>query len=95
MMANTYPLGQTVTVSTTFANAAGAAANPTTVVLTVRSPSGDVTTPTPSNSGTGTYEAVLAPDEAGVWRYEWKGTTGSAVAVDQDWFTVERRLVGG
>lgn len=92
-MANVYPLGQTVKVSTTFSTAAGTPANPTTVVLTVRSPSGDATTPTPTNTGTGIYEAILAPDEAGVWRYEFKGTTGTAVAVDASWFTVERRLV--
>lgn len=47
--------------------------DPASVVLTVRSPSGVVTTPAPSKDSTGVYHADITVDESGRWWYEWNG----------------------
>lgn len=50
-----------------------------TVVLTVTDPTGDVTTPTVTNPGTGLYDAAFTLTEAGLWRWVW---TVSGAVVD-------------
>lgn len=53
---------------------AGAATDPTSVALTITSPSNVVTTPTPTHGVTGTYTADITCNEDGTWQYEWVGT---------------------
>lgn len=87
-----YQKGQTVKLSVDFTNAAGAAANPTTVTCKVESPAGTETTytvastPAIANPSVGTFELLLTPNLMGGWRYRWEGTTGSQVTVDEDQF---------
>ena len=61
------------TLTNTF-KVAGVATNPTTVTLTITSPSNVVTTPTATNAATGVYTADVTCGEDGTWQYEWTGT---------------------
>lgn len=56
-----------------------------TVVLTVTDPSGNVTTPTVSNTATGTYTASFTLSTAGVWSWVW---TVSGTVVDVEYGSV-------
>lgn len=78
-MATAHVIDTAVQVQGTFTDLAGAATNPTAVTLTVRSPSGLVTTPSATNTATGVYTATITLDEAGEWSYWWQGT-GAVVA---------------
>lgn len=89
-----YQRGQSVKLSNSFTNAAGGAANPTTVVCKVETPDGTETTytvastPAIANPSTGTYTLTILADQTGGWRYRWEGTTGDSVAVDEQQFHV-------
>lgn len=79
------------TVSNTF-KVNGSPTNPTTATLTIMSPSNDITTPTPSNTGPGAYSADVVCDEDGEWQYEWVGT-GAAVDTEiGTWYVQETDL---
>lgn len=88
-----FVVGQTVIIEVDFTDENGTPTNPTTVVLTVRDPSGNTSTPTHTNPATGHYEAVVTLDEAGVWRWRWTGTTSGVTAVVEDRVCAERSLV--
>lgn len=86
-----YQRGQSITLSVAFTDAAGAAANPTTVTCVVEEPDGTettYTTPTITNPSTGTFRLAYVPDQSGNHTYRWTGTTGSSVAVDEEQFHV-------
>jgi hypothetical protein len=89
-----YQLGQSVKLSVTFTDAAGAPANPTTVTCKVEEPDGTETTytvsstPAITNPVTGTFQLVIVPDQSGMHTYRWQGTTGTSVAVDENQFSV-------
>lgn len=77
----------------------GAAADPTTVTLTVKRPDGTIATygyPSPGSAGTLTREAVgrfyadILLDQPGGWVYELAGT-GAVATVEQGSVRVERR----
>lgn len=53
--------------------------DPTSVVVTVKDPSGNDSTPAPTNSSTGVYVLNLDLDEFGQWNIRWVGT-GDVVA---------------
>ncbi len=80
--------GATVRFTVAVADIAGAAATPSTISLTLRSPTGARTTPTPAASATGAYYAEHQCDEAGTWHYRWE-TTGPA-AVTEGSVTITR-----
>lgn len=71
--------------------------DPVDVTLTVKSPSGDVTTgeyPTGtdfnvSKDSTGKYHADITVDESGHWTYAWEGDS----VENQDWFSVAESTV--
>jgi hypothetical protein len=89
-----YPRNQTVKLTFSFTDAAGAAANPTTVTCTVEEPDGTETaytnasTPAITNPATGSYQIILAPDQSGMHSYRAVGTTGTTVAVVEGQFSV-------
>ena len=86
-----YHVGQSVKLVCAFTDAAGAAANPTTVQCLVREPDGTETTystPTITNPATGTFELVLSADQSGMWTYRWEGTTGTTTPRDEEQFHV-------
>lgn len=90
-MMSAYDKGQTVQLGTAFTDTAGAAANPSTVTCKVEKPDGTETTyatPTILNPSTGTFTLVITVDQSGMWTYRWTGTTGTAVAVDEQQFHV-------
>lgn len=67
--------------------AAGAAADPDTVSVAVRDPSGATTAPAVTRINVGTYEATITPQITGVWKYKFTGT-GAATSVNSDQFLV-------
>jgi hypothetical protein len=79
------------TVSNVF-KVAGVATDPTAVTLTITSPTGVTTTPTPSHTGTGAYSADVACGEAGTWQYEYVGTGTASDAVAGTWEVQETQL---
>jgi hypothetical protein len=83
----TYDLGDAVTLTTTVVDTDGTATN-TTMVLTLTAPDGTSSTPSISNPTTGTYTAVVTPDQVGTWLFNWAGT-GAVVVADSGQFTVQ------
>lgn len=87
----TYDIGDEVRLSVAFTDAAGAAADPTTVTCTVRKPDGSTLTPTATSTGsTGAYRADIQPDQTGNWYYRFAGT-GALVAAEEGQFYVRTR----
>lgn len=87
-MSDQIQVGDLVTFTAAFAAVAtNAAVNPTTVVITVRDPNGNPTTPVVSNPSLGVYQAQETITIPGLW--QWKAT-GTGAAVAQGWasFTV-------
>lgn len=72
-----YPLGQTVTLTARF-TVGGVLTDPSSTALTVRSPSGTVTTPTPDAPSTGVRTYLLVCNEPGLWTYRFEGTGAAA-----------------
>jgi hypothetical protein len=64
----TYDLGDPVTLAHTFS------ADPTTVTLEVRRPSGVWSTVAPTKVSPANYLYTFTPDVSGVWRWKWTGT---------------------
>jgi hypothetical protein len=81
----TYDLGDLVVLTGRFYSDAALTtpANPDTVSLTIRSPAGTITTPTPIVHGsTGVYTYDWTPPAPGLYEVRWAGT-GAVVSVDQ------------
>lgn len=83
-------IGDPITVTVTF-TVAGVPTDPTAVVLTVRAPDGAQTTPVTTNPSVGVFEAIVTPDQAGIWTYRFTGS-GAVVAVQEGSFAVEPSL---
>lgn len=81
-MANTYDKGDVVRLGATFTDAATPPVNadPTAVVLRVRTPAGVTSTPVAVKDGVGLYHHDLTLDTAGEWLYRWEGTGAVATA---------------
>jgi hypothetical protein len=62
--------------------ATGLAVDPTTVVITVKDPSGTVSTPAVTHPSTGVYQAAISITLPGMW--QWKAT-GTGAAQAQNW----------
>jgi len=63
----------------------GVPTDPTTAALTITDPTGAVTTPSVTHSGTGTYTANVACTVTGIWTYLWEGTGTASDAVAGTW----------
>ena len=87
-----WDIGDVVTISAVFRDAAGALADPTTTTLTVMAPDGTLSTPTPVKDSTGTYHADVPVTASGSWAYRWLGT-GAVAAAEEGTFSVRRRRV--
>jgi hypothetical protein len=91
-MANTYDIGDAARISAAFTNAAGPV-DPTTIVLTVRTPDGAHTTYTYGTDvalvkdSTGNYHVDLAITQVGTVRYRWV-STGTGAAAEEGRFDV-------
>lgn len=90
MPETTYQLNDIAKLSATF-TVSGVDTDPTTVTVTVRDPTGTVTTYTTSNGvtkdATGQYHLNLTVGVSGRWAYKWSGT-GTAVDNEQGVFYV-------
>lgn len=73
-MANAYDRGDLVRLSATFTDAAGAVADPTTVVLRLLAPDGTASTPATVKDSVGVYHYDLSITATGYWSYRWEGT---------------------
>lgn len=83
-----YPLGSQLVLGTTFLDAvSNQPADPTTVVLEMKDPDGNVTMPSVGHSGVGLFKAVVTPSMAGIWTSRWSGT-GAVVAVTEQKFEI-------
>jgi hypothetical protein len=89
-----YDRGDLVHASVAFTNAAGAAADPTTVVVRVRPPNtgrDEYTTYTygtdaeVQKTGTGAYYLDVACAAAGTYWVRWEGTGAVIAAVEDTW----------
>ena len=93
-------IGDVQRVSVAFTNAAGAAADPTTVILYVKK-AGETSYTTYTygvgivvvKDSTGNYHADLVLDEGvGTWLFEWEGT-GAVIATAGGQFRVTARVI--
>lgn len=87
-----FPYGDTVTLKAEF-YVERVLTDPTTVNLTVQDPSGDQSTPSIQNGGTGIRYVTFEAEEAGRWRYKWV-STGSAAGVKEGGFYVNSSGIG-
>lgn len=91
MSANTYDLGDLIRVDATFTDPLNddAPIDPDVVKLSVRTPSGDVTTytygdgDTIENDDPGDYHALIDADEDGDWFYRWWSTGDGQAAIEK------------
>ena len=95
MAANVYDIGDTVRLKGAFTNDAGAATDPTAITLTVKDPTGAVTTYTYAlaqvvKSATGIYYYDLLISKAGDWYYRFEGT-GAVATAGEEYFTVKKQ----
>lgn len=70
----------------------GTPTDPSSVTLTVTSPSNVVTTPTPTHSGTGTYTTDVTCNEDGTWQYLWESTGTGTDAEGGTWEVLDTDL---
>lgn len=94
-MADRFVVGDTVTLTNTFA-VAGTNTDPSTVALTVTDPAGSATTytyagGTVTKTATGIYTKDITASTTGTWLFTWVGT-GAAADVANGTFTVEALL---
>lgn len=90
---NVYDVGDLVRLVGTLNNAAGAALDPSTLVVKVKAPSGTTTTYTfgssafPIRTGLGTFYVDVTPSEPGEHDYKF-ASSGTGQAVDEGTFVV-------
>lgn len=99
-MANTYDIGDVVTVTGTFTDSATPAVpyDPTGVSCIYEDPSGNEATDVYGvgsvvKASTGVYTLAIALDEAGLWRWRWSGT-GTGATAGEGYLLVRPSLVG-
>jgi hypothetical protein len=97
-MPESFEVGQKKTITVTFRNAAGTAADPTGVTLEIRNPStGARTTYTYGvdaalvKDTTGVYHYDVTLSAAGDWVFRWVGS-GTIVAVDEGVISVRKAV---
>lgn len=88
-----YYEGQTIEVRCLISDPdTGVAIDPTTVICTVKSPRGALTSPSVQKRVPGSYAASVLCSEDGVWSYRFEGT-GTRIAVDEGRFFVRNSSV--
>jgi hypothetical protein len=83
-----YFIGNIVRLTAEFKNEAGAAADPTTVILQIKKPDGvNESNITPTNTAVGAYQHDYTPATGGKYFYKFVGT-GGVTAADEDFFII-------
>lgn len=85
-----YDIGDRARLTLALTDVDGTAANGT-VVLTVTAPDGTTSTPSLTNSTTGSYRGDVDLDQAGTWLYRWV-STGAVIAAEDGTLEVEQNL---
>ena len=83
-----YDLGDVATLGITIKDSTGIAANAGAVVCTITLPDGTTTTPSVTNSPTGSYQIAYTPTQIGLHGIRWVATGANAGAVT-DAFVVD------
>ncbi len=76
-----YDLGDVATLGITIKDSTGVAANAGAVVCTITLPDGTTTTPSVTNSPTGSYQIAYTPTQIGLHGIRWVATGANAGAV--------------
>jgi len=80
-----YWVGESRFHTVAFTDAAGAPVAMSSVALTVTDPAGvDTAYASPTNTGVGAYEQLVAWDSAGIWYWRWTGTVTATSAIVSD-----------
>lgn len=74
--------GNKVRIEASIRDISGELADPTTVTVKVRKPSGAVLTISPDRVSTGIYRSEVAVDEGGQWCYRIEGTGAVTTATE-------------
>lgn len=88
-----FDIGDLITWAFTFRNTSAVLTDPSGgVVITVKDPSGNTSTPSVTNSSTGVYSVNVTLDEAGTW-YARALSAGDLVGAAEDFITVRTSQV--
>jgi len=79
---NIYDRGDLVRLTCAFTDAAGAAADPTAVAVTIKAPDDTVTTGAATKSAVGSYYFDLSITQSGVYAYRFAGTGAVQAAAE-------------
>ena len=93
-----YDLGNLVRVSGSFTTVTGAPADPTTITLRVKDPTGTIAVYTGGamvRDGIGAYHYDLVPAKSGTWSYRWEGTGAVTAAGDSSFAVTPSAIVAG
>jgi len=83
----TYDVGDSIKLTFTVRDEAGALINATTAIVVTKPDSTTVTpAPTITNVSTGIYTAIVAPDQVGTWLYRWAATGAATTAEDGQFY---------
>jgi len=94
---NTYDVGDRIRLTAAFTSG-GVAADPTTVTVRVKDPSGNTasyvygTDLEVVKDGTGNYHMDVTIDEAGIWGFRW-ASTGVVVTAEEKSFRIRPQAV--
>lgn len=83
---NEYNIGDLVELTATFQNQTPANVNPSTVVITVYDPAGNLTTPAVTNPSTGVFTSSVSVGISGVWKWRAVGTGAAQAAQDGSFY---------
>ena len=89
-------VGSSVTLQGTFRDSeTGALYDPDDVILNVLDPLGTVTSPVPDNPSTGIFEYQLLLDVAGMWLFQFVGTTDDLIAIAEGQVCAAQSIFAG
>jgi hypothetical protein len=82
-MRSRYQVGDSIRLTVTFTDLAGAPADPGVVVCKIKSQTAVLSLPAVTRVSTGVYYADFVMSESGTYYWRWAGTGGAATAADE------------
>ena len=92
MTAPKFDIGDKVRLTCALTDITGAAADPTTVVCTVRAPDNTTSTPSVMHPGLGSYYSEVTTTQSGTYFYRFEGTGALVVAEEGQFYVRERNV---
>jgi hypothetical protein len=89
---DTYHVGDESRLFGSFTNLAGADADPTAIVCTVRKPDATIVTPSVVKDSVGHYHADLILDTSGTYYYGFSGTGAVVAAGESELYVIPTKL---